>query len=465
MSLLNITSIKKFTTPIIIIAMALIIGILFPATSNTFINTWSKFDEALGHGFLIVALVAFTLLQSDQFYKKPFSTKSLWLLIPIFTLVIIHEISSFGGILVFQQFSLYFLWLAFIAFVFGYKSLKHFAFPIFFFSLAIPFWELLNPLFLSITTIVTTAILELTPIIAFIDGNRIEIPYGIIEISNGCSGLKYFEIALAMSIFAVHKENLSFRLKVFVVIIGVILGIITNWIRVLGLIIIGYETKMTSSLMADHELYGFVLFILVLAPLIILINWLSKRFQLPEIKTDTTTGSICTPFSKAIFLPIILVICVVLLTSKLLATSPQYNKKYVNHTNKTHPMLSDNGMYHQETFKITVGNGSCHSVVRSYLLNAKGENILPYNNIYNSKTYKLQSKKHSTINYGNSVIETIKLKLIDKKTGRIEELHYWYEYKELQLTNKYITKLFELIYIINNNTSMKMNVVSCTSDI
>src|SRR5690606_37908570 len=49
---------------------------------------------------------------------------------------------------------------------------------------------------------------------------------------------------------------------------AVLLALLTNWLRIFLLVVIGYQTEMKSSLMEDHEFFGWVLFALVMLPAI-----------------------------------------------------------------------------------------------------------------------------------------------------------------------------------------------------
>ena len=92
--------------------------------------------------------------------------------------------------------------------------------------------------------------------------NSIFIPFGQIVIADGCSGLRYFEIALALAYIIALLNNYSERKLLPALIIAAALGLLANWIRIFILVLIGYESKMESSLMANHEYFGWFVFLL-----------------------------------------------------------------------------------------------------------------------------------------------------------------------------------------------------------
>ena len=92
---------------LIALCLAVFISLLFPETSQAYLSAWLKFDESMGHALLIVAMVSYLLLKPNEPINRKITTKKnlLWL-IPIILTVLVHQISIFLGILIFQQFSI-----------------------------------------------------------------------------------------------------------------------------------------------------------------------------------------------------------------------------------------------------------------------------------------------------------------------------------------------------------------------
>jgi exosortase/archaeosortase family protein len=101
---------------------------------------------------------------------------------------------------------------------------------------------------------------------AVIDGNSIFIPSGEIVIADGCSGLRYFTISLAIGYVISYLNGYTGRKLITTLAVAALIGLFTNWLRIFLLVIIGHETNMQSSLMSDHEYFGWILFALAAAP-------------------------------------------------------------------------------------------------------------------------------------------------------------------------------------------------------
>ncbi len=127
-------------------------------------------------------------------------------------------------------------------------------------ALAIPVWEAIVGTLQAMTVAVNHALILATGIPAELDGRFIRFPFGTIEVAQSCAGLAFFMSGLSIStIYAFHYLRHP-RARTAAIGLAVGLSLVSNWIRVFGLVAIGYRSRMQSSLMEDHEFYGWVIF-------------------------------------------------------------------------------------------------------------------------------------------------------------------------------------------------------------
>lgn len=132
--------------------------------------------------------------------------------------------------------------------------------------MALPFWYIIIPFLQWMTVYVNSIIIELLGMTAYIEGNYITVPSGVIHVAGGCSGLKYFlsSVALALISSAWNKQRLLHA--IISVALAASLAILANWIRVAFLIQIGYSEGISHPLMADHDLLGWCIFVVAMIP-------------------------------------------------------------------------------------------------------------------------------------------------------------------------------------------------------
>ncbi|QOL26506.1 exosortase [Thalassotalea sp. LPB0316] len=134
-------------------------------------------------------------------------------------------------------------------------------FPAAFLIFLLPIWGVLVTPLQQLSVVAVTKLMSFTNIPVYVDGNFITIPAGVFEIAGGCSGLRYLLVSLAISCLYIYLylRDTQSAIKFFA--FAILGALLTNWIRIALLIIIGHETNMESPLMKDHNNFGWYLYI------------------------------------------------------------------------------------------------------------------------------------------------------------------------------------------------------------
>jgi len=142
-----------------------------------------------------------------------------------------------------------------------YRFNWYIVFPAAFLVFIFPFWGILVPILQKISVVAVTYMMSFTGVPTYVEAEIITIPAGVFEIAGGCSGLRYMIVSLAIGslfIFLNIKDTKKAVLFLSLTILGALL---TNWIRITALILIGEYTNMESSLMEDHNTFGWYLYV------------------------------------------------------------------------------------------------------------------------------------------------------------------------------------------------------------
>lgn len=130
----------------------------------------------------------------------------------------------------------------------------------------IPIWSELTSVLVDLSSTMVGYAVKLSDLTALLDGNNIFLPSGTIYIADGCSGLRYLTVALLMGYTLILINNYRLAGALTTIGVAVILGLAANWLRIYLLVLVGYHTEMQSSLMRDHETFGWVVFACILIP-------------------------------------------------------------------------------------------------------------------------------------------------------------------------------------------------------
>lgn len=277
----------------------LAVAFLYFSSISTLWKKWILWDQDLAHALPTLALM-FVLLAQRHFTTTAPSAKTIWYWL---------QVAALGGCsllwYLFESLSIslpaYLLILVvmclFISTSLSTKTMLGTLPYIGLLVFTIPIWSELTDLLVSASSTMVGHAVKLSNLTALIDGSSIFLPYGTIHIADGCSGLRYFTIALLMG-YTLALINQYSPLRTFVTIaIAIMLGLLANWLRIYLLVLIGYYTEMQSSLMEDHETFGWIIFACILIPSI---------YFSPVSKTTTSCIEIPQRLSLLPLLPLLL---------------------------------------------------------------------------------------------------------------------------------------------------------------
>lgn len=167
-----------------------------------------------------------------------------------------------------------------------YQLNRYIVFPSIFLIFIMPVWGMLTNILQDISVSVVTYFMGFTGVPTYVEGNFVTIPAGVFEIADGCSGLRYMIVSLAISsLFRfLYIKNAKKAVGFFT--LAIVGALLTNWIRITALILIGEYTNMESSLMEDHNTFGWYLFI----PFMFILFWWGNKnadIDLTSAQSDT----------------------------------------------------------------------------------------------------------------------------------------------------------------------------------
>lgn len=271
----------QIATPFMVIA--LLVAMFFP----TFIglsSSWTKWDESLSHAYPLLLWFLVLLYKAGPI---EISMQKKWIDLLLAVALIFTSIAWFLfntiQIKILEQLTLLPLLFLSLAFIFGVKTLWQLRFLLLMPVFALPIWDYLNNSLVHLASYVVGEMVRVIRIPALIDGSSIFIPAGHIMIADGCSGLRYLIISLALGYTISYLNGYKEKGLIVSLLIAGLLGLAANWIRIFLLILVGYHTEMESSLMRDHETFGWIIFALICFPAI---------YFAPVIKKPSTNAPI-----------------------------------------------------------------------------------------------------------------------------------------------------------------------------
>jgi exosortase A len=258
----------------------------FAAFWPTLLSLRERWEDTVGrtytHGYVVVLLV-FWMIWRDRDRlaaapAKPFVPALLLAAAGTIAWLVAYR----AGLQIVHQAALPALVAVAVLTAFGWSVLRALAFPLAWLYLAIPVWDAILPLLNSISVFAVRFLLRVADIPAFFVNNRFEIPGGTFEIADGCSGVHFFVVALTVSLLYGEVNRDSARTRVKLVVFALLLAMATNWLRIFIIVLAGYLTDMTHSLVVnEHYSFGWYMF----AGMMVMYFLIVRRWPAPGAQT------------------------------------------------------------------------------------------------------------------------------------------------------------------------------------
>lgn len=163
--------------------------------------------------------------------------------------------------------------------------------PVAFIYFSIPVWEYLVPLLRQLSIFAAESMLGLAGVHAIVRESTVTIPEGTFRIVEGCSGKRYFMVALAVAFLAgaIHGMR-RWRYVGFMAACGG-LALLANWVRIFVVIYAGHVTNMKHYLVAkEHITFGNAIFVVLLLGVFFLARRVSHVGAVEQVDSSSAAA-------------------------------------------------------------------------------------------------------------------------------------------------------------------------------
>lgn len=140
--------------------------------------------------------------------------------------------------------------------------------PLLFLFFLVPFGAFLTPVLQRFTAAFSITGLDLLGIPNYSDKFTIETPAGTFFVAEACAGLRFLIAAIAFGVFYALLSYTSPARRVTFIVASIVVPVVANGFRALGIIVLGQILGSAEAAAADHIVYGWVFFSVVMLLLI-----------------------------------------------------------------------------------------------------------------------------------------------------------------------------------------------------
>jgi exosortase A len=245
------------------------LGLLFQNEITAAVGVWTD-STAYNHCFLIIPIAAYLVWDRRGTFSlasaRPFPLSALAAIPLALAWLVAERLGIMEGR---QLVAMSFAELLFFT-MFGPALWWRLAGPLLYLYFLVPFGAFLTPALQDFTTVFVRHGLAVLHIPAYIDGYLIQIPEGSFLIAEACAGLRFLVAATAFGcLYALLMYRSPLRRVIFIV-ASLVVPIIANGFRALGIVALGHYMGSAQAVEADHVLYGWIFFSIVILLLIAL---------------------------------------------------------------------------------------------------------------------------------------------------------------------------------------------------
>ncbi len=153
--------------------------------------------------------------------------------------------------------------------VLGFRLFWSLSGPLLYLFFLVPFGAFLTPMLQRFTADFSIAGLNLLGIPNYSDNFTIETPAGIFFVAEACAGLRFLIAAVAFGVFYALLTYQSASRRLVFIAASIVVPIIANGFRALGIVVLGQILGSAQAAAADHVLYGWIFFSIVMLLLVV----------------------------------------------------------------------------------------------------------------------------------------------------------------------------------------------------
>jgi exosortase A len=232
---------------------------MFHETAAAIVATWYQ-SSTFNHAFLIIPICVYLAWQQRREAEAAAAAPSVWGIVAVVMASLAWLVARVAGTLVIQELSLVCVVQGVILAMYGWRICRIFAFPLFYLFFAVPMGEALVPALQTETARLAVALLRISGIPVFADGNIITIPSGTFQVAEECSGVRFLIASLALGTLFAGLTYRSWWRRIGFVLLSCVVPILANGVRAFGIILIAYLSNNELAVGIDHVVYGWVFF-------------------------------------------------------------------------------------------------------------------------------------------------------------------------------------------------------------
>ncbi|NAW66218.1 exosortase A [Photobacterium halotolerans] len=418
--------------------------LFWPSLSNM-VNVWAH-SKTYEHCFLVVPICLW-LVWRERKAITPLRPSVSWLAAALLAvscfLWLLARAASIG---LFEHITAIVSLQLLLWAVLGTAIIRRFWFPLLYLLFAVPFGESLVPRLQIITADLSVWLLNISQIPVYREGLYLTIPNGRFYVAEACSGIRFLMSSVALgTLFAYLQFTRVYKRTLFVA-FSFIFPIIANGIRAYGIVIIGYFSNMEYAAGADHLVYGWLFFSVV----ILVIFFTASLFSDPQASSVDLPQQPSAVSARqtwgALGMVALIFIATALWKQQLDQSQPLLSNRQTDAINPQSATLTEWGIsfpHAERSQRQSTADGKAELYTARYnIWQRDGELISSTNQLFNKDIWSVDNSQSVTLPAGIHA----KSMTVSNAKGSSMRVIYWYCVNGFCSSNPLAIKLMKASY-------------------
>lgn len=248
--------------------------LIYRETAWSMVYIWSRSDT-FAHGFLILPISVWLIWTRRELLLPVKPQPAWWVALLTIPPGLAWLLAWLVDVSVIQQLALVALVIGGAWAILGHRLTAVLAFPLFFLFFAVPMGEALIAPMMEFTAKSTVWLIQKTGVPVYREGLNFALPSGSWSVVEACSGVRYIIASVTVGVLYAYLTYRSWTRRALFVLVSAIVPVFANTLRAYIIVMLGHLSNMTIATGADHLVYGWVFFGIV----IFVLFWLGSFFR------------------------------------------------------------------------------------------------------------------------------------------------------------------------------------------
>jgi exosortase A len=274
-------------------AGALAFGLAFHVEVVRAVEVWND-STAYNHCFLILPICAYLIWERRREIAARSPRPSPWPVLAMLPVGLVWLFAAQAQIMEGRQLAAMTLFELFLLAVLGFQVWRVSAFALLYLYFLVPSGAFLTEPMQDFAARFAVRGVQLLGIPVYSDGFDIEVPGARFTVAEACAGLRFLIASVALGTLYGYMMYRSWTRRAAFIAVSIIVPIVANGLRVMGIVVLGYWLGNAQAAVADHLIYGWVFFSMVSVILILLglpFRQEAPVFGAPPAETASMRGS------------------------------------------------------------------------------------------------------------------------------------------------------------------------------